>query len=102
MSCTGEAEKALPEVLEDQERIDYHSTYLDAMFAAMTEDGVDVRSYFAWTLADNWEWSDGFSTRFGVSFTEKDEDGRVVKYWAKKSAQVIADWFKTHMTLVNS
>jgi beta-glucosidase/6-phospho-beta-glucosidase/beta-galactosidase len=53
-------------------------------------------------LADNWEWSDGFSTRFGVSFTEKDEDGRVVKYWAKKSAQVIADWFETHMTLVNS
>ena len=93
MCCTNESQKALPYVLSDEERIDYHRGYLGAMEDAITQDGVDIRSYFAWTLADNWEWADGFSTRFGVTFTEKDEEGRVIKYWPKKSARVITEWF---------
>ena len=97
MSCIGEAQKVLPGVLDDVERVNYYSGYLREMLAAIIEDGVDVRSYFAWTLADNWEWADGFGTRFGVSFTQKDEDGRVVKYWPKRSAQVVTEWFEKHM-----
>lgn len=94
MCCTNEFQKELPDVLVDVERIDYHRQYLDAMEDAITQDGVDIRSYFAWTLADNWEWADGFSTRLMVTFTEKYEKGRVVKYWPKKSACAITERFE--------
>ncbi len=34
-----------------------------------------VTHYFAWSFTDNWEWREGFSTRFGivrVDFDKKD------------------------------
>ncbi|WP_069807187.1 beta-galactosidase BgaS [Vulcanisaeta thermophila] len=30
------------------------------------QDGVDVRGYLHWSLADNYEWASGFSMRFGL------------------------------------
>lgn len=64
----------------------------------MVEDGVDVRSYFAWSLTDNWEWADGFSTRFGVTYTERDEKGEVLRYWPKKSAGALTLWFGRNLS----
>jgi beta-glucosidase len=97
MCCTDEASKSLPDVLDDKERIAYLIGYLNAMKEAIIQDGVDVRSYFAWTLADNWEWADGLSTRFGVSFTERDAEGRVVGYRPKKSAGEVTQWFQRNL-----
>jgi beta-glucosidase len=28
--------------------------------------GVQIRGYYAWSLLDNFEWSQGFSKRFGI------------------------------------
>lgn len=89
-----EAQMSLPAVLDDQPRINYICGYLNSMKEAMTEDGVDVRSYFAWSLMDNWEWADGFNTRFGVTFVQRDEQGRVIRYWPKKSASAVTNWFE--------
>jgi beta-glucosidase len=42
------------EVLDDKFRIDFFEGYIEAIGRAVKEDGADIRSYFAWTFADNW------------------------------------------------
>jgi beta-glucosidase len=34
--------------------------------AAPISSGVDLRGYFVWSLLDNFEWSHGYSKRFGI------------------------------------
>ncbi|OEL36366.1 Beta-glucosidase 34 [Dichanthelium oligosanthes] len=51
------------------------------------EDGCDVRGYFVWSLLDNWEWTAGYTSRFGMYFVDyKDK----LKRYPKNSVQ----WFK--------
>ncbi|WBQ04505.1 GH1 family beta-glucosidase [Kribbella sp. CA-293567] len=52
-------------VVADQRRIDYLDSYLHSLKSAI-DDGVDVRGYFQWSLLDNFEWSVGYSQRFGL------------------------------------
>jgi len=49
----------------DQRRIDYLDGYLRSLKGAI-DDGVDVRGYFQWSLLDNFEWSVGYTQRFGL------------------------------------
>jgi beta-glucosidase len=51
--------------LDDPLRQSYLKKHLKASHAAI-EAGVDLRGYFAWTLMDNLEWSQGYSKRFGL------------------------------------
>ncbi|XP_036407718.1 cytosolic beta-glucosidase [Megalops cyprinoides] len=55
-----------PVDLEDSQRCGFYRDTLLEVSKAIHEDGVDVRGYFAWSLLDNFEWSDGFSVRFGL------------------------------------
>lgn len=52
-------------VVDDQRRIDYLDGYLRSLKSAI-DDGVDVRGYFQWSLLDNFEWSVGYTQRFGL------------------------------------
>jgi beta-glucosidase len=47
-----------------------------------------VRGYFAWSLLDNWEWTAGYSSRFGLYFVDYKDN---LKRYPKSSVQ----WFKT-------
>jgi beta-glucosidase len=49
----------------DPRRIEYLDAHLTAVRAAIDE-GVDVRGYFVWSIMDNFEWSVGYSQRFGL------------------------------------
>ncbi|MDX3384126.1 GH1 family beta-glucosidase [Streptomyces niveiscabiei] len=53
------------EGLDDQSRITYHATHIQALHQAL-EAGVDIRGYFVWSLLDNFEWAEGFARRFGL------------------------------------
>jgi beta-glucosidase len=50
---------------DDAERAAYLVRHLRALHDAL-ERGIDVRGYFHWTLIDNFEWAEGWSTHFGL------------------------------------
>ncbi|MCL6589198.1 MAG: beta-glucosidase [Firmicutes bacterium] len=75
--------------VKDPKRIEYLQNYLAAMHRAIT-DGVDVRGYFIWSFLDNFEWSQGYSKRFGVVYVDFQTQRRIVKesgYWYSRVCQ---------------
>lgn len=62
----------------DLRRIAYFRDHLTAALDAM-EEGVDLRGYFAWSLLDNFEWSYGFTKRFGLVYIDYIDNRRVPK-----------------------
>ncbi|KAL6652541.1 hypothetical protein ACP70R_011466 [Stipagrostis hirtigluma subsp. patula] len=79
--------KSLPlhEALKDDTRIEYHHNHLLSLLNA-TRDGANVKGYFAWSLLDNFEWTNGYTVRFGIHFVDYN-DG--LKRYPKNSAH----WF---------
>ena len=53
----------------DQRRISFHQQYL-AELARAIRDGARVRAYHAWSLVDNFEWADGFTQRYGMTYVD--------------------------------
>ena len=75
--------------LADPLRVDYLRSHLTAVQAAI-EDGVDVRGYFVWSLLDNFEWTHGYSKRFGIVHVDFETQQRTPKDSARFYAEVIA------------
>ncbi|KAK7682745.1 Beta-glucosidase 1B [Cerrena zonata] len=83
------------EALQDHDRVQYYRGVTESLIKAVNDDGVDVRAYFAWSLLDNFEWADGYITRFGVTYV----DYETQKRYPKESAKFICKWFKEHITV---
>ena len=49
-----------------------------------------MRGYFAWSLLDNFEWSLGYSKRFGIVHVDFETQKRTPKDSARFYARVIA------------
>ena len=62
----------------DPQRMAYIRRHLDAVDRAMRA-GVDVRGYFVWSLLDNFEWSHGFTPRFGIAHVDYTTQRRTLK-----------------------
>ncbi|KAF2894139.1 hypothetical protein ILUMI_12035, partial [Ignelater luminosus] len=65
------------EKLDDQGRIDFHTQYLSALLDAIYDHQVNVKAYTVWSLFDNFEWRDGFVTRFGLYDVDYDHPDRI-------------------------
>jgi beta-glucosidase len=64
--------------VHDPERVSYLRSHLQAVHAAI-ERGADVRGYFVWSLLDNFEWSSGYSIRFGLVYVDYPTSARTPK-----------------------
>ncbi|KAG8362847.1 hypothetical protein BUALT_BualtUnG0031600 [Buddleja alternifolia] len=66
--------KTCTEACWDPVRIKYHQDHLAKIRKAMKEDGVDVKGYFAWSYSDNFEWAQGYMSRFGIMYIDYKND----------------------------
>ncbi|EMD36781.1 glycoside hydrolase family 1 protein [Gelatoporia subvermispora B] len=84
---------SIEQALADADRVQYFRGACQSVLAAVREDGVDVRAYFAWSLLDNFEWADGYVTRFGLTYVDYETQER----FPKDSAKFVCQWFKEHI-----
>jgi beta-glucosidase len=64
--------------IRDERRIAYLDGHISAVVEA-ADSGVPVDGYFAWSLLDNLEWTQGFSQRFGLVWVDHDTQQRIPK-----------------------
>ncbi|CAN0923779.1 Beta-glucosidase 24 [Linum grandiflorum] len=82
MSAKDNATQTLAEALNDTTRVDFYNKHLTSVWQAMNESQVDVRGYFAWSYADNFEWNEGYTVRFGLYYINYTDVSRHPKYSA--------------------
>lgn len=74
----------------DTRRVEYLISHLDALGRAVAE-GAPVKSYYAWSFLDNYEWAEGYAKRFGIVHVDFDTQIRTVKDSAKAYASIISE-----------
>lgn len=72
----------------DELRTNYLRTHFAAAHRAM-QAGVPLAGYFVWSLLDNFEWSHGYSQRFGMVWVDYETQKRILKDSAKWYRNVI-------------
>jgi beta-glucosidase len=82
---------AAGDLVPDAARVRYLRDHLLAARRAI-QAGVDLRGYFVWSLLDNFEWSHGYSKRFGIVHV----DYRTQKRTPKASARFYAEVIRTN------
>nr|AAF04007.1 dalcochinin 8'-O-beta-glucoside beta-glucosidase precursor [Dalbergia cochinchinensis] len=80
-----DASLSLEESLIDTYRIDSYYRHLFYVRYAI-RSGANVKGFFAWSLLDNFEWAEGYTSRFGLYFVNYTTLNRYPK--------LSATWFK--------
>ncbi|XLT41260.1 hypothetical protein HN873_072552 [Arachis hypogaea] len=80
---------SLEEALLDTFRVDFYYRHLFYLQHAI-KDGANVKGYFAWSLLDNFEWSAGYTVRFGLNYVD-------YKNGHKRYNKLSAKWFKSFL-----
>jgi beta-glucosidase len=62
----------------DTRRINFFREEL-AELARAIADGANVRAFHAWSLLDNFEWADGYSQRYGLTYVDYRDQKRTPK-----------------------
>jgi beta-glucosidase len=64
--------------VEDHERQTYFEQHI-AVCREVVSEGLPLKGYFAWSLLDNFEWSFGYSRRFGIVYVDYTTQQRIIK-----------------------
>ena len=93
VSVPNENNLKLADALKDTFRINYFRQYLKGVKQAIHEDKINIKGYFAWSYLDNFEWNEGYSVRFGMTYV----DYRTKKRYPKDSLLWYSQLIKTKM-----
>jgi beta-glucosidase len=74
--------------IHDMRRTDYLRTHFTAAHRAI-QAGVPMAGYYVWSLMDNFEWSKGYSQRFGIVWVDFETQQRIPKDSALWYSKVI-------------
>ncbi|XP_022736810.1 beta-glucosidase 13-like [Durio zibethinus] len=77
----------IPQALNDQDRIEFVQKHLFQIRTAIN-NGMNVKGYFYYSLFDDFEWSEGFTIRYGLYYV----DFKNLKRIPKKSAKWYHDF----------
>jgi len=86
--CGAADEPAADGIVYDTDRLMFLRNNLTMLQRAASE-GVPVRGYFLWSLFDNFEWTDGYGTRFGLMYVDYATQKRTPKLSAGYYSEVI-------------
>jgi len=81
------------ETRSDEVRCDFYRDYIGNMSAIAAQNNITVVAYYAWSMVDNYEWADGYATRFGLTFVNYSTQERTPKK--------TLTWFKRFVTNLN-
>ncbi|GMN55342.1 hypothetical protein TIFTF001_024462 [Ficus carica] len=81
---------------QDTVRIEYHKKHLCYLLQAI-KLGAKVKGYFAWTFLDNFEWSSGYTKKYGFYRVDRKSMART----AKASVRWFTDFLKPVPKFVN-
>ncbi len=77
--------------IDDQPRIDYLKSHIEAVKKAVLHDGVDLMGYTPWGIIDLVSFTTGeMKKRYGMIYVDRDNEGNGTMERKKKSF----DWFK--------
>ncbi|MDR2485274.1 MAG: beta-glucosidase [Treponema sp.] len=80
--------------VRDRERIEYLKHHLEVC-ANLIKQGVNLKGYYAWSFLDNFEWTFGYTKRFGIVYVDYQTQKRTVKdsaYFFRDVIAGYADW----------
>lgn len=79
-------EQEIDGVICDDERIKYLTASFNSI-KRLLDEGEDLRGYYLWSLLDNFEWTAGYSTKYGIHTIDRKP---------KKSAQFYKEHIKNN------
>lgn len=77
--------------VHDKRRIDYYSKHFNIAERAINE-GIKLKGYFCWSFIDNYEWTYGYTKRFGIVYCDYNTLSRIPKDSAYYIRDVIAGY----------
>lgn len=74
--------------IHDIRRLNYIKEHIDVIKKAK-ENNINLKGYYLWSFLDNFEWSAGYSKRFGIVYIDYKTQKRIVKDSGKFYSSII-------------